>query len=134
MSKNIFKYKAVYYFALSVSIVMLLISLVGSISLFQHFSFEDLIITLTSFTIYLIATMSLLEKYRNVILWLNICSIVTILYAISKILFLNVKFDEISHIIIFFSIYLVIINIFKNKNFRDIDRMHEEIEELGKPQ
>ena len=113
---------------------MLLISLVGSISLFQHFSFEDLIITLTSFTIYLIATMSLLEKYRNVILWLNICSIVTILYAISKILFLNVKFDEISHIIIFFSIYLVIINIFKNKNFRDIDRMHEEIEELGKPQ
>ena len=134
MSKNIFKYKAVYYFALSVSIVMLLISLVGSISLFQHFSFEDLIITLTSFTIYLIATMSLLEKYRNVILWLNICSIVTILYAISKILFLNVKFDEISHIIILFSIHLVIIKIFKNKNFRDIDRMHEEIEELGKPQ
>ena len=113
---------------------MLFISLVGSISLFQYFSIEVLIITLTSVTIYLVATMSLLEKYRNVILWLNICSIVTILYAISKILFLNVKFDEISHIIIFFSIYLVIINVFKNKNFRDTDKMHEEIEELGKPQ
>lgn len=85
-------------------------------------------------TIYLIATISLLEKYRNVLLWLNICSIVTIMYISSKILLLNVKFSEVSHFIIFFCIFLVIINVFKNKNFRDTEKMHEEIDQLGKPQ
>lgn len=106
----------------------------GTIRLFQDLNFELLVVIITSITINLITTISLFEKYRNVVKWLNISSILTIFFLIFKIIFWNVDYSKVIYIIIFYIIHIIIINVFKNKNFRNSDEMNTEIDQIGKTQ
>jgi len=132
MKRNIFKIRLFYYLVILLNSSILLFSLMRTISVFENFSIVKLIIILIQIAVNIVTIISLLEKYKNVMLWLNMSIIIILIKILFEILFFKYPSDSLYKWCIFFGSYLLLINIFKNKEFKQECIMAEEIEELGK--
>lgn len=134
MKRNIFKFKIVYYISIVVSTLLFLGFLMGIISVFEDFNFIKLLIIIFGIVINLIATIFLFEKYKNTILWLNISSVSIIAFLLFRIFFVLYPETLLKKWFLFFIVYIIIINLFRNKNLKDEIKSASEIEDIGKPE
>ncbi|MDW9381599.1 hypothetical protein [Chryseobacterium sp. JV558] len=133
MNKKIFKYKLVYYLAVTTSLLLFIISSFLVLDIFNDFSLFKTLFIGISLVINSFAFVNLVEKYDKAIVFLNLSLFLSIIILGYPLLlgFLN-GYNILGHftfkflIILMFS--LLIINMFKVKKYKS----GNEIESIGK--
>ncbi|MBK1895943.1 hypothetical protein [Chryseobacterium paridis] len=134
MKRRIFKYKAVYYLAITVSLILFLISAFSIFSLFNDFSFFKLLITGFSIVVNSFAFVNLVEKYDKAILFLNlglVVSTVFIGYYVLLIILNKGFYEMMSYSYFKFLIILIVTIIVVNKYKVQKKPDYNEIENIG---
>lgn len=133
--KRLFEKVWVYYLAISLSIILSLMSIVALAMLFSSFNFSyvKLIVVVFAVIINLFAFVCLIEKYNNAVLYLNISlGLFIILCGFDNVLSFSsdafsLENNSLKFLILFVSLYIVI-NRYKIKdNIEDTN-----INEIGK--
>jgi len=116
--KRVFKYKAVYYLAITASFLLLLFSFIAVTSLFNNFNIVKLLFVPLALILNLLTFINLLEKYKRAILFLNIslCLFIalTVMMVITDILAqgLSLEYNSYKYLLIFL-VVLIIVNKYK---------------------
>lgn len=134
MKRKLFKYKVVYYLAITISLILFLVSTLSLFSVFKDFSIFKFLITGFSIVVNSFAFVNLVEKYDKAILFLNLSlalfTIFTGYYALILILkngfhgmmsYPDLKF------FLLFVVILFIVNKYKIKGDQD----YNEIDNIG---
>jgi len=129
MKRKVFKYKAVYYLAISTTIMLMLISLFAFISLFTDSNFFKLLITLFTLIISLFSFVNLIEKYNKAVFYLNINLGVFAFFLGLKLFFTGISFQ--SKTFQFFIIIIIISTIINLYKIQNVD-FGSEIDRIGK--
>ncbi|ASW74053.1 hypothetical protein IQ37_07505 [Chryseobacterium piperi] len=134
MKRKLFKYKVVYYLAITISLILFLVSTLSLFSVFKDFSIFKFLIAGFSIVVNSFAFVNLVEKYDKAILFLNLSlalfTIFTGYYAL--ILILKNRFHGMMSypdlkFFLLFVVILFIVNKYKIKGDQD----YNEIDNIG---
>lgn len=132
--KKVFKCKVVYYLAITISLILFIISAFSIFSIFNNFSLFKLLISGFSIIVNSFAFVNLVEKYDKAILFLNLglflytvfSSYYMLLIALNKGFYEMMSYSYFKFFIILV-ITLIIVNRYKIKKGPE----YKEIENIG---